>query len=93
MPPKRRAKKVIKKRAPPVTIKPTYDIRVLDHLALCGPATSTRGMFMVKEKREEKLVVHQVFVDKHGIYCAIHGVTCPAIEIVEKANKKLKVYS
>ncbi len=84
-----------KKRAKPIPrSKPVFDVRVLDHLKLCGINTSCRGMFMVQEKyKEHPTIVHQVFIDKHGMYCAYHGVDCYVIPEVEKANRKLKIYT
>lgn len=69
-------------------VLPRYDVRVLDHLVLCGPATSTHAMYLVRElyPGARPTVFHQVFIDRHGTYCANHGTECPAIQEVDKVR-------
>ena len=45
-----------------------------------GTGTRVEKMFTVKYEREH--AVHQVFLDKHGWYCAEHGPGCAAVREV-----------
>ena len=60
-------------------------VQQLDPKRAVGTGTRVEEMFTVKYERER--VVHQVFLDKHGWYCAEHGPACPAVrEVTARAR-------
>ena len=60
-------------------------VQQLDPQAVAGRGTRVPKIFTVRYERES--AVHQVFLDKHGWYCAEHGPTCAAVrEVTARAN-------
>ncbi|MEP7344861.1 MAG: hypothetical protein ABI877_06335 [Gemmatimonadaceae bacterium] len=55
-------------------------VQRLDPKSAVGTSTRVEKMFTVKYEREP--TVHQVFLDKHGWYCAEHGPGCVAVREV-----------
>lgn len=60
-------------------------IEQLDPKAVAGPQTRIVSMFVVRFERES--VVHQVFVDHHGTYCAEHGRDCRSVHEVARSSR------
>lgn len=52
-------------------------VQQLDPRSVAGTDTRVEKIFTVKFERER--TVHQVFLDKHGWYCAEHGPGCEAV--------------
>jgi len=61
-------------------------IERLDPRSVAGTQTRLAGMYVVRFERES--VVHQVFVDHHGMYCGDHGRTCRAVREVTAWAKR-----
>lgn len=66
--------------------KPTFQVRELDPLRVCGGRTSVVQLFRVDEqlvggKAAGARQVHLVFNDRHGWYCE-HGRSCHAVSAV-----------
>lgn len=59
-------------------------IKALDPLVACGPHTSVKHLFRLREQVEGIRTVHLVFFDKHGWYCE-HGRSCHAVTLVQRA--------
>jgi hypothetical protein len=72
------------------TPAPQRDVHVktLDPLAVCGPHTSVKHLFRVREHIDGVRTNHLVFYDKHGWYCE-HGRGCHAVTIVRRANPRI----
>jgi hypothetical protein len=67
-------------------VKPTFQVRELDPLRICGGRTSVVKLFRVDEqlvggKAAGARQVHLVFNDRHGWYCE-HGRSCHAVSAV-----------
>ena len=69
---------------------PERDVQVktLDPLVVCGPHTSVKHLFRVRERIDGVRTNHLVFFDKHGWYCE-HGRGCHAVTIVRQANPRI----
>jgi hypothetical protein len=63
-------------------------VRELDPREKIGPRTSVERLYRVDESSDGASATHLVFFDRHGLYCE-HGRTCPAVDDVRKANRKL----
>lgn len=61
-------------------------VQQLDPKSAVGSNTRVEKMFTVKFERERE--PHQVFLDKHGWYCAEHGRGCAAIREVKAHDKR-----
>lgn len=60
-------------------------VQQLDPKRAVGTGTRVEKMFTVQYERERG--VHQVFLDKHGWYCAEHGPGCAAVrEVTARAG-------
>ena len=59
-------------------------IKALDPLVACGPHTSVKHLFRLREQVDGTRTVHLVFFDKHGWYCE-HGRSCHAVTLVQRA--------
>lgn len=55
-------------------------VQQLDPKRVIGASTRVKKVFTVKYEREQAL--HQVFLDRHGWYCAEHGPACVAVREV-----------
>jgi hypothetical protein len=63
-------------------------VKTLDPLVVCGPHTSVKHLFRVRERIDGVRTNHLVFFDKHGWYCE-HGRGCHAVTIVRQANPRI----
>ncbi|MEO7965801.1 MAG: hypothetical protein ABIT38_17965 [Gemmatimonadaceae bacterium] len=59
-------------------------IKELDPLAVCGPHTSVKYLFRLREFVDGVRRAHLVFYDRHGWYCE-HGRGCHAVFLVHRA--------
>ncbi len=63
-------------------------VQQLDPKSAVGARTRVEKMFTVKYERER--AIHQVFLDKHGWYCAEHGPKCAAVREVKARQESPK---
>jgi hypothetical protein len=83
----KKKKAPVLKAAPPVR---SVTIEPLDPWLMCGPDTSVRELWRVKEVVGGMRVFHLVFFDKYGWYCE-HGRECRAVTDVRRLMKELGV--
>jgi hypothetical protein len=66
------------------------EIETLNPRATIGPGTAVEALYRVRYANER--AAHQVFRDKHGLYCGEHGTDCEAVYAVRdlgaRRNKK-----
>jgi hypothetical protein len=79
-------KKAAKAPAALAPATPTFQVRELDPVRVCGERTSVVKLFRVDEelsggKAAIARQVHLVFNDRHGWYCE-HGRSCHAVSAV-----------
>ncbi len=77
-----KANKTVKRPEPATHV----EVRELDPLRKCGPATSVQWMYRVTERTEGRATNHLVFFDRHGWYCE-HGRTCSAVGLARKHKR------
>lgn len=56
---------------------PARNIEALDPRVAIGPGTRVQALYRVRYG--EARLVHQVYRDRHGWYCAEHGPGCAAV--------------
>jgi hypothetical protein len=56
---------------------PVREVEALDPRVAIGPSTRVEALYRVR--CTETRVVHQVYRDRHGWYCAEHGPECAAV--------------
>jgi len=80
------------RRAPAAAVQPprTVTIEPLDPWLVCGPDTSVRELWRVREQVGKVITFHMVFFDKYGWYCE-HGQQCAAVTEVRRLIKALGV--
>lgn len=65
------------------------DIEALDPRVAIGPETRVKALYRVRYG--ETRLVHQVYRDRHGWYCAEHGPGCPAVsDAVNAARSRVR---
>lgn len=61
------------------------DIQPLDPRVAIGPATRVLALYRVRYGQTR--LVHQVYRDRHGWYCAEHGPGCAAVTDAVDASR------
>lgn len=84
----RRTTKKKKASLPRPTPPRSVAIEPLDPWLTCGPDTSVRELWRVRESAGGETTFHLVFFDKYGWYCE-HGRGCPAVTDVRRLIRDL----
>lgn len=65
-----------------------YGVEPLDPWLMCGPDTSVRELWRVRENRGTEVKFHLVFYDRYGWYCE-HGRSCAAVQEARRAVREM----